>query len=456
MPLASSSSSSSPHLLLRRASALLLPIFSALAPLLAADFPEPTPDTLGNRMLQGYLERKVTAIEQSGSLAPITTADQWTTQKAEARLQLFDMLGLHPLPDRTPLHPTITGTVDAQDVTVERLHFQSRPGLYVTANFYKPKTPSAKPLPTILYLCGHGVMKEKGISFGNKTAYHHHGLWFARNGYTCLTIDTLQLGEIEGEHHGTHHLGKWWWLSRGYTPAGVEAWNSIRALDYLESRPEVDPKRIGVTGRSGGGAYSWWIAALDDRIACAAPTAGITDLRNHLVDGCIEGHCDCMFQVNTHRWDYDRLAALVAPRPHRISNTDDDRIIPLDGVVRLYQSTRRLYKLLGQEDQIGLHIAQGPHKDTQPLNIGAQHWFNRHLQSADLMHTTSMPATKELAPADLRVFGKDLPADQLNTTIDHTFVPPPPPPQNPPPPPPQKSPPTAPPGTNKPPPGWTP
>jgi dienelactone hydrolase len=422
MPL-SSSNLPSPISHLRRASALLLPIFGALAPLLAADFPEPTPDTLGNRMLQGYLERKVATIEKAGSLAPFTTAEQWTTQKAEARLQLFDMLGLHPLPERTPLKPTITGTLDATDVLVERLHFQSRPGLYVTANFYKPKTPSEKPLPTILYLCGHGVMKEKGISFGNKTAYHHHGLWFARNGYTCLTIDTLQLGEIEGEHHGTHHLGKWWWLSRGYTPAGVEAWNSIRALDYLETRPEVDPKRLGVTGRSGGGAYSWWIAALDDRIACAAPTAGITDLRNHLVDGCIEGHCDCMFQVNTHRWDYDRLAALVAPRPLLICNTDDDRIFPLDGVVRLYQSTRRLYKLLGKEDQIGLHIAQGPHKDTQPLHIGAQHWFNRHLQSADLMHTTSMPATKTLTPADLRVFGKDLPPDQLNTTIDHTFVP---------------------------------
>lgn len=388
-----------------------------------AQFPGATPDSLGKRMLDGWFERKVAHIERTGSLAPIESAEQWNTTKAETRRQLFEMLGLHPLPERTPLNPIITGTVDAQDVLVERLHFQSRPGLYVTGNFYKPKAAHEKPLPTILYVCGHGGMKENGVSFGNKTAYHHHGLWFARNGYTCLIIDTLQLGEIEGEHHGTHHLGKFWWVSRGYTSAGVEAWNCIRALDYLETRPEVDAKRIGVTGRSGGGAYSWWIAALDERIACAAPTAGITDLRNHVVDGCVEGHCDCMYQLNTHRWDYDRVAALVAPRPLLICNTDDDRIFPLDGVVRLYQSTRRLYKLLGKEGHIGLHIAQGPHKDTQPLNTGAFHWFNRHLQGADLMHTTSMPATKELTPADLRVFGKDLPPDQINTTIDHTFVP---------------------------------
>ena len=128
-------------------------------------------------------------------------------------------------------------------------------------------------------------------------------------------IDTLQLGEIEGIHHGTYREGMWWWLDRGYTPAGVEAWNCVRALDYLETRHEVDRKRIGVTGRSGGGAYSWWIAAIDERIKSAVPVAGITDLQNHVVDGMLEGHCDCMFMVNTYRWDFAPWRALVAPRP---------------------------------------------------------------------------------------------------------------------------------------------
>jgi dienelactone hydrolase len=184
----------------------------------------------------------------------------------------------------------------------------------VTANLYLPKN-LAKPAPTILYVSGHGPVIKDGISYGNKVAYQHHGAWFARNGYVCLIIDTLQLGEIQGVHHGTYREGMWWWNSRGYTPAGVEAWNSIRALDYLATRPEVDPNRFGVTGRSGGGAYSWWLAALDDRIKVAAPVAGITDLQNHVVDGTVEGHCDCMFVVNTYRWDYPEVAALVAPRP---------------------------------------------------------------------------------------------------------------------------------------------
>ncbi len=250
------------------------------------------------------------------------------------------MLGLDPLPEKTDLKPVVTGSVEHDDFIVEKLHFQSRPGLYVTGNLYLPKKID-KPLPAILYVCGHGRVVKDGVSYGSKAHYQHHGAWFARNGYVCLTIDTLQLGEIEGIHHGTHRDGMWWWLSRGYTPAGVEAWNCIRALDYLETRPEVDATRIGVTGRSGGGAYSWWIAALDDRIKAAVPVAGITDLQNHVVDGCVEGHCDCMYMVNTYRWDYPQVAALVAPRPLLIANTDKDGIFPLDGVVRLHAQGAR-------------------------------------------------------------------------------------------------------------------
>jgi hypothetical protein len=129
-------------------------------------------------------------------------------------------------------------------VVVEKLHFQSSPGLYVTANLYLPKKIEA-PLPDVLYVCGHAEVKTNDVSYGNKTAYQHHGAWFARNGYACLVIDTVQLGEIPGLHHGTYREGMWWWNSRGYSPAAVEAWNCIRALDYLETRPEIDKTRFG-------------------------------------------------------------------------------------------------------------------------------------------------------------------------------------------------------------------
>ena len=372
-----------------------------------------------NPELAAYFEKEVSKLEQQNELTRFESLEEWQEAKPVLREQLFDMLGLSPRPAKTPLEPVIEGTVEEAEFVVERIHFQSLPGLYVTGNFYRPKT-ADKPLPTILYVCGHGQVKKDGVSFGNKTHYHYHGAWFARNGYNCLIVDTLQLGEIEGIHHGTYKMNRWWWNSRGYTPAGVEAWNCIRSLDYLETRPEVDTKKIGVTGRSGGGAYSWWISALDERIQCSVPVAGITSLRDHVVNGCVEGHCDCMFMVNTYRWDYATVAALVAPRPLLISNTDKDTIFPLEGVVDIHRHVRHIYQLHKAGDNLGLQITEGPHKDTQELHIHAFRWFNRFLRSDDSM--IQKTADKFFQPEQLRVFGPN-PANEINTRIDEVFVP---------------------------------
>lgn len=377
----------------------------------------------GDRMLAEYFAAETKKL-QDACLADVKTLDDWKSKRGEYRRQLLEMLGLDPLPEKSDLKPVITGRLEHDEFVVEKLHFQSRPGLYVTGNLYLPKKID-KPLPTILYVCGHSrVLGKDGTPMGAKAGYQHHGAWYARNGYACLTIDTLQLGEIEGIHHGTHRYGMWWWLNRGYTPAGVEAWNCVRALDYLETRPEIDKTRFGVTGRSGGGAYSWWIAAIDDRIKVAVPTAGITDLQNHVVDGTVEGHCDCMFMVNTYRWDYPQVAALLAPRPLLISNTDSDGIFPLDGVYRTFEKVRRIYRLFdsekkGASSDIALNISPGPHKDTQELNTHEFRWFNHYLKKDDSPIDSRAP--KYFQPEQLKVFDK-LPEDQINTQIHETFI----------------------------------
>ena len=350
-------------------------------------------------------------------LAEIETLDDWNAKKDLYRKQLHEMLGLDPLPERTPLQATVTGAVQHDEFEVRNLHFQSSPGLYVTGNLYVPNNLTA-PAPTILYVCGHGRVKIDGVDYGNKTHYQHHGAWFARNGYVCLTIDTIQLGELEGIHHGTYRHGMWWWNSRGYTPAGVEAWNCIRALDYLESLDFVDKERFGVTGRSGGGAYSWWIASIDERIKVAAPVAGITDLQNHVVDGVVEGHCDCMYHVNTYGWDFAQVAALVAPRPLLILNTDDDGIFPLDGVNRLFTKVRRIYELHGKKSNLGLVITPGGHGDSQELRVPAFNWFNKHLKGASRL--IDKPATKLFTPQQLKVFS-ELPNEERTTKIHDSF-----------------------------------
>ncbi len=369
-------------------------------------------------MLADYFRRE-TALLAERCLADIRSLDDWQAKRVAYRRQLQEMLGLWPMPERTDLSVVVSGKIEHDEFIVEKLHFQASPQLYVTANLYLPKK-IEHPAPAILYVCGHSRQFTNGISYGNKVGYQHHGAWFARNGYVCLTIDTLQLGEIEGLHHGTYREGMWWWNSRGYTPAGVEAWFGIRALDYLCSRPEVDPERIGMTGRSGGGAYTWTVAALDDRVKVAAPVAGITDLQNQVVDGCVDGHCDCMFWVNTYRWDFPQLAALLAPRPLLIANSDKDGIFPLDGVVRLHEKVRRIYQLYGAEKKLGLLITEGPHQDTQDLQVPVFRWFNRFLKNDRA--PVEMAAKKLFTPGQLKVFEK-LPADAVNTNIHSLFVP---------------------------------
>ncbi len=371
----------------------------------------------GDAMLRDYFERQVREIELHGIGAK--TLDQWKADRGEYRRQLAEMLGLWPEPARGDLKAEVKGRVETDEFVVEKLVFQSLPGLYVTGDVYVPRNLKGR-APAILYVCGHSDVKENGVSMGNKVGYQHHGEWFARNGYVCLTIDSLELGEITGVHHGTYRDGMWWWHSRGYTPAGVETWNSMRAIDYLCTRSDVDPQRIGMTGRSGGGAYTWFTAALDERVKVAAPVAGITDLRNHVLDGCIEGHCDCMFMVNTYRWDFARVAALIAPRPLLIGNSDKDTIFPLHGVQRVHAQVRDLYHLYGQDKNLGLLITEGPHKDTQDLQVPVFRWFNRFLKSEQ--GSVDKVATPMLTARQLKVFDA-LPQDSINGRVQETFVP---------------------------------
>lgn len=375
------------------------------------------------QVLQSYFKQEVGRIAQQSDLRRFKTLEQWEATKAKLKIELADMLGLSPEPQRTDLEATTVGTIERDGIIVERIHFQAIPGLYVAANLYRPMEVD-KPLPTILYVCGHSVQVENRpdgskISYGNKTGYQKHGSWFARHGYVCLTIDTVQWGEFLGSHWGTYRDGRWDWVSMGYTPAGIETWSGIRALDYLVTRPEVDAERIGLTGRSGGGAYSWFVAALDERVKAVVPVAGITDLEDHVVNDCVSGHCDCMYFINYHGWDYPQLTGLIAPRPLLFANSDNDTIFPLSGVLRSYAQTQHIYDLYGQHDSLGLLITPGPHQDTPELQVGAFRWFERHLKNNDAVIDEA--ATARFQREELKVFS-EFPENQRVTGIAEQFA----------------------------------
>lgn len=375
---------------------------------------------------QDYFSQQVAAYSDAtdADLAEVTP-ENWPGLKSQWRGELRQMLGLpaaEHVATAEELKVTITDSLKLPGLRIDKLHYQTRPGLYVTSSLYIPDgQPPEAGWPAVLYVCGHSRAFDYGRLLGNKTGYHHHGLWFARHGLACLMIDTVQLGELHGEHHGTYKLGRWDWLSAGYTPAGVEAANAIRAVDLLCGLPDINASKIGVTGRSGGGIYSWLVTALDDRIRVAVPVAGITDLENHILDGCIEGHCDCMFFVNYFGWDYAKLAALAAPRPLLLANSDSDTIFPLDGVLRIHASLTALYKQLDASNKLGLVITPGPHKDTQELQVAAFRWLLKTLQD-DADPVVDMPANKGVPPADLVVFEREIPKDQTVTSASGWFA----------------------------------
>ena len=268
-------------------------------------------------------------------------------------------------------------------------------------------------------MCGHSSRGRDG----NKTAYQDHGLWFANNGYVCLIIDTLQLGEVAGKHHGTYNLGRMWWQALGYTPAGVECWNGIRAIDYLVSRKDVDAERIGVTGISGGGAATIWISAADERVKVAVPVSGMSDLESYVGNRIINGHCDCMFLVNTYGWEWTTIAALIAPRPLLFVNSDNDRIFPMDGNRRIIERLRKVYKMYDKPDLVDDYVSVGGHDYRPDLRIAVFKFINKHLKNDT--GAVKDADFKPLPGKELRVFPEDadLPKDQINDRIDETFVP---------------------------------
>ena len=396
----------------------------------AQEYGPPDRGQPGDPMIQQYLAQQAAALESSW-LAEVKSREDWEKLRPRWKEEYFYMLGLWPLPEKTPLRARVTGTLSGDGYVVEKLHYQSRPRLYVTANLYRPASiPAGQRLPAVLYVCGHSNQGRDG----NKTAYQSHGIWFARHGYVCLILDTLQLGEIGAIHHGTYRENRWWWHSRGYTPAGVECLNGMRGIDYLQSRPEVDPQRIAVTGISGGGAATFWIAAADERAAVAVPVSGMADLQSYVANRVINGHCDCMFLYNTFQWPWTRIAALIAPRPLLFVNSDHDRIFPMDANDRVINRLERVYSLFGASDLVDAVVSIGDHAYRKDIRQAAFRFINTHLKNnpapvtdseVDLVEGSGAKRRYPIQPERLRVFPRDedLPKDELNTTIDRHFVP---------------------------------
>lgn len=348
------------------------------------------------------------------SLARPLAPETWRDTVAARREQWREMLGLSPLPERTPLHATVTGTLERGDYVVEKVHFQSVPGAHVAGNLYRPAKIAGK-LPAVLYLCGHTKGKVA-------PGYQAHPRWFAQHGYVALVLDPVQLGECQGFHHGTYREERWDWQSRGYTPAGTEVWNAMRALDYLETRADVDADRMGVTGLSGGGAMSWFLGAADERVKVVVPVCQSGDIAGMASDRATDGHCDCAFWVNYHRWCWPDIGALIAPRAFLIASGSEDVLWRPSGYREVANRIRHQFSALGFPDRFDLVEDLAPHGYTPKLRRAIFTFFNTHLKGDPT--PVADDVTDFVEPEEnLLVFGGRLPENDTMRTIEERLVP---------------------------------
>jgi hypothetical protein len=362
--------------------------------------------------MYGALRKEARQVSSSSLAVPLSP-DQWQATEVQRREAWREMLGLSPLPPRTPLKPAVTGKLERGDYVVEKIHFQCVPGAYVIGNLYRPAKSTGR-LPAVLYLCGHSKGKVNA-------PYQAHPRWFGRHGYVALVLDPIQLGESQGFHHGTYRGERWDWPSRGYTPAGTEVWNAMRALDYLQTRPDVDADRMGVTGLSGGGVISWCLGAADERVKVVVPVCQSGSIEHVIFDRATDGHCDCAFWINYYRWCWPDIGALIAPRAMLIASGSEDVLWRPYGYRDVAHRIRRQYAELGAADRFDLVEDLTPHGYTLKLRNAIFTFFNRHLKDDSLPVTDDV--TDFVEPEEnLLVFDGKLPQQDAMQRIDELLV----------------------------------
>ena len=353
------------------------------------------------------------------SLQSLPAAAGWSEAREQWLAQYYAMMGVTShmaLEARPPLNVRVTKETARDGYRIQNLHYEALPGLYVTGNLYLPTNVDG-PVPGVLYVCGHAQKQ--------KEHYQAHPRKFAQLGMACLLVETIQLGEIEGHHHGTFHRGWFNWYSQGYTPAGVELWNGVRGLDLRAALPEVDAERLGVTGISGGGAVSWWVAAADERVKVVAPVCGTATFASHVCERTVDGHCDCMFFVNAYGWELADVARLIAPRPMLIGSANRDGIFHIKAIREAFAGTKKIYDHLGAGENVRLIETPGGHSYHANSRRGIFSWFLRHLEQREVSPEDAgdiddRPEVQEDA-ATLRVYGNGVPPAERVSTIQEDF-----------------------------------
>ena len=335
---------------------------------------------------------------------PPSTLEEWKKKKKNLTVRLQVATGLYPMPSKTPLNAVIHGKVTRAGFTVEKVYFESVPGFFVTGLLFRPENSKIKKCPAVLSPYGHGGRLQdhgkKGVLNQIKIGaekFEESGrnpkiarcATLARLGCVTFLFDMIgyadnlqlsfQLAHRFAKRRPEFEKNKDWGLysaqaeMRLHSIFGLQTWNSIRALDFLESLPDVDPSRIAVTGGSGGGTQTILLGALDDRPIASFP--------NGMVSSSMQGGCTCenasLLRIGTGNVE---MTALFAPKPQGMTAADDwTREMLVKG--KGFPELKKLYELYGRSrNVICPDLTQFKHNYNYVTRAIMYSWFNRHLK----------------------------------------------------------------------------
>jgi dienelactone hydrolase len=293
---------------------------------------------------------------------------------------------LGPFPEKTPLNPVVTGKIEREKYIVEKVAFESRPDHHVTALLYLPK--GKGPFPAILHMPGHSYdAKGRGV-------YQTIGRFFALNGYVVLQVDPVCQGErcqicqnepvvytdingnpLSQSTTSQHELYNEKLLLLGSTIVAWEAWDNIRGIDFLCSRSEVDITKIGITGLSGGGTQTTYLAPLDSRIKVSVPSSYIATTEEKFRTIGSQDGCQQLYSEGKSGIEEQDFLFMAAPMPVQILSTYDD-FFSYKGSRTAVLELHKMYKVLGAGDRMRQYSAPGDHGMPQVSLEANVRWMN--------------------------------------------------------------------------------
>jgi hypothetical protein len=312
--------------------------------------------------------------------------DAWAPRAAYIRRHILSSAGLVPMPEKTPLRPVVFDEVTHPDYVVSKVYFESLPGFFVTGNLYRPA--GEGPFPAILSPHGHwanGRLENTAVNSGPGRA-----IGLARQGFVVFTHDMIGYNDSRQLPHtfGGRRENLW-----GLSLSGLQLWNSIRALDFLETLPYVRRGGFGVTGESGGGTQTFLLAAVDDRVAVAAP---VNMISLHMQGGCL---CENLPGLRLDTTNVE-IAASIAPRPLlMVSATGDWTAETLEVE---YPAVRGIYELFDAAPRV------------HAIRVNAEHNYNK--ESREAMYAW-MARWMQDAPADARRAERSFESDKLTDLL---------------------------------------